>query len=142
MSIITDLIDRTLELEPGQKIKLRLTSTNELKSVKVSLYRERKRYEEKLGRNAKHIIIRQEKVDSDSDIYYLYLFLSDSGHGLAAFGAEIIGSDGEAVAIPEDFVESVEEKEETEESEKGRIRRLMKEDGLSEEEIDQILKGE
>lgn len=141
MSIGSDLLDAALKLSEGQKLEVFCKDYKELQVVKVSLYRERKRYEEKAGTAAESICIEQESLMDGA--YCVKLSLSPQ---LSRFRARVVTEDGQAMPVvitraPSIREPSLQEKEKPSApiSERDRMIALMKEDGLSDEEIEEIL---
>lgn len=142
MSIGSDLLDAALRLSSGEKLEILCCDRKELQVVKVSLYRERKRYEAEAGPLAESICIEQESLGEGRFLVRLSLAPQAS-----RFQAQVVKPTGEAipVVITRAVPGAVKEAETTchqtvgQSSDKTRIIALMKEDGLTDEEIKEIL---
>lgn len=74
MTVVSDLFDRLLTLESGQVIELSFDTEKELVSKKTMLFREKKKYEQRMKNvlNFKSIFIGQE-VKKRTGVYKLKL---------------------------------------------------------------------
>ena len=88
---ISLLFDRVLLLEEGETIVVKFTTSNELKSKKTMLFREKTAYEAKMNKSAvtKGIVIRQ-AIDEFAKTYKL--LLSSSGTSLDWLNDAVIKS--------------------------------------------------
>lgn len=137
MSIGSDLLDAALKLGEEEKLEVFCKDYKELQVVKVSLYRERKRYEQVAGQQAETICIEQEALRDGT--YCVKLSLAPQ---ISRFKARVVKPDGEAAPVVITRAPAASAQSEPISaplSERERMVALMKEDGLTAEEIESIL---
>lgn len=131
MSRIRAIFDAALKLEAGERMVIRCTSFKQMESVRSSLYRERMKWQDHTGGSTDIGVTRR----SEGNKYLLIL------EKLEPFpDPVIISAEGEikgtvSLAIPRADVPSLSEAEISFSSERTRMIRLMKEDGMSDQEI-------
>ena len=128
MSVISELFEKLLESPPGTRCLVEKTNFSEAERVRMSLYRQREKLEKISPAVAEKILISRQRIPGTNQ-YEVSVTLLDKP---MLQRAEFIFPSGK-----KETWQPSRQKEHAK-----RMRELMREEGISEEEIDLYMKGE